>query len=173
MRRLSALLVTFVAMAVVGCGSTGTPSGSIHAATSAGTPTSSATTARFIARANAICQALHSQQEGLNAHVHALTHETAAARAQLQALIRQSVVYARAADTKLQALPRPPSEAAAIDRLFAGYAREAAEVSSFAGSLTNQELERQRFFSGSLERTTASDSKLAESLGLKVCAASG
>jgi len=162
MRWRSALLMVFVAMAATGCGSTGTPSASVHAEPSAGTPTSSATKARFIAAADAICQALHSQQEGLNAHVQALTHETAAARAQLQALMRQSVVYARAADTKLQALPRPPSEAAAIDRLLAGYAREAAEVSSFAGSLTNQELERQRFFSGSLERTTASDSKLAD-----------
>jgi hypothetical protein len=136
-------------------------------------PTPSATTERFIAGADAICRTLHSQQEHLNARVQALTHETAAARAQLQALIRQSVVLAGAADAKLQALPQPPGEATAIDTLLAGYAREAAEVSSFAGTLTNQELERQRFFSGSLERTTASDRKLAESLGLKVCAASG
>jgi hypothetical protein len=45
-------------------------------------------------------------------------------------------------------------------------------VTGFADSLTNQEPEQQKFSSGSLERTTASDSKLAESLGLKVCAAS-
>lgn len=173
MRRRSVLLLTLVAMAVAGCGSTGAPSASVHAETSAETPTSSATTAHFIAAADAICRALHSQQEPLDARVQTLTHETAAARAQLQELIRQSVVFARAADAKLQALPQPPSEAADIDRLLAGYAHEAAEVSSFAGSLTNQELERQRFFSGSLERTTASDSKLAESLGLKVCAAAG
>jgi hypothetical protein len=177
MRRCSALplplLLTFVAVAAAGCGSTSTPSASVRAQASAGRTTPSATTAGFIAGADAICQTLHSQQERLNGRVQALTHETAAARTQLQALIRQSVVFARAADAKLQALPQPPSEAAAIDRLLAGYAHEAAEVSSFAGSLTNQELERQRFFSGSLERTTASDSKLAESLGLKVCAAAG
>ncbi len=160
-------------MTAAGCGSTGTPSASVHAETSVGTLTRSATPARFIAAADAVCHALHTQQERLNTRVQALTHETAAARAQLQALIRQSVVFARAADAKLQALPQPPSEAAAIDRLLAGYTREAAEVSGFAGALTNKELERQRFFSGSLERTTASDSKLAESLGLKVCAASG
>ncbi len=173
MRRLSALLLTFIAMAAAGCGSTGIPSANVQAATSAGTPTSSAARARFIAGADAICQALHSQQERLNARVQALTHDTAAARAQLQALVQRSVAFASAADAKLQALPRPPSEAAAIDRLLAGYAREAAEVSSFAGSLPKQEVERQRFFSGSLERTTASDRKLAESLSLKVCAASG
>ncbi len=46
-------------------------------------------------------------------------------------------------------------------------------MTSFAGALTNQEVERQKFFSGSLERTTAADHKLAESLGLRVCAASG
>ena len=178
MRRRSAILLTFVAMAATGCGSTGTPSASVHAETSVGgTPTPSATTVRFIPAADAICRTLHSQQERLDASIQALTHETAAARAaarvQLQALIRQSVVFARAADAKLQALPQPPSEAAAIDRLLAGYALEAAEVTSFAGSLTNQELERQKFSSGSLERTTASDRKLAKSLGLKVCGASG
>lgn len=175
MRRRSALLLTFVAVAVAvaGCGSTGTPSASVHAGTAAGTPTPGATTARFVAAADAICRALHSQQQRLNTRVQALTQETAAAKAELEALLRQSVVFARAADAKLQALPPPPSDAAAINRLLAGYAQEAAEVSSFADSLTNQEPERQKFASGSLERTTASDGKLAESLGLKVCAASG
>ena len=172
MRRRSALLMAFVAMAAAGCGSTGTPSAGVHAGTSAGTQAPGATTAHFIAAADAICGALHSQQLPLNARVQALTQETAAARAQLQALLRQSVVFVRAADTELEALPRPPTEAAAIDWLLAGYDQEAAEVSSFANSLTNLEPERQRFSSGSLERTTASDRKLAESLGMKVCAAS-
>ncbi len=173
MRRRSALLMTITTLAIAGCGSTSTPSASVHPATSAGTPTSGATTARFVAAADTICQKLHSQQQPLDARVQALTHETAAAKAELQALLRQSVVYARAADAKLRALPQPPNETAAIDRLLAGYAQEAAEVTSFADSLTNQEPERQKFSSGSLERTTASDAKLAESLGLKVCAASG
>ena len=131
-----------------------------------------ATTARFIVAADAICGALHSQQQPLNARAQALTNETAAARAQLRALLRQSVVFARAAEARLRALPRPPTDAAAIDKLLAGYDQEAAEVTSFADSLANQEPERQKFSAGSLERTTASDSKLAESLGLKACAAS-
>jgi hypothetical protein len=82
-------------------------------------------------------------------------------------------VFARAAQVKLRALPRPPNAAAAIDKLLAGYAQEAAEVSSFAASLTSREPEQQKLSSGSLERTTAADSKLARSLGLKVCAAAG
>jgi hypothetical protein len=81
-------------------------------------------------------------------------------------------VYVRAADDKLKALPQPSGEAAEIDRLLAGYDEEAEEVSSFADSLRRLVPERQRFSSGSLERTTASDRKLAESLGMKVCAAS-
>jgi hypothetical protein len=108
----------------------------------------------------------------VNARVGALTQETQAARVQLQSLLRRSVVYVRAADHKLKALPKPPSDVAAIDKLLAGYDEEAEEVSSFADSLTRLEPERQRFSSGSLERTTASDRKLAESLDMKVCAAS-
>ena len=172
MRWRSAVLMTFVAMTAVGCGSTSAPSASVHAGTSAGAPTPGATTARFIVAADEICRALRSQQQPLNARVQALTQETAAARAQLQALLRQSVVFARTADAKLQALPRPPSDAAAIDKLFNGYDQEATEVRSFADILTKGEPEKQRFALGSLERTTASDRALAKSLGLKVCAAS-
>jgi hypothetical protein len=171
MLRRSVLVMTFAAMTVAGCGSTGTPSVSVHAGTAAGTQTSGAT-ARFIAAADGICKALHSQQQPLNARVQALTQETAAARIQLQALLTRSVVYVRAADAKLQALPRPAGEATTIEELLTGYDHEAAEVTSFASSVTKLEPERQRFASGSLERTTESDRKLAEGLGMKVCAAS-
>jgi hypothetical protein len=122
--------------------------------------------------ADAICQALHAQQQPVNARVEALTQETTAAKTQLQSLLRQSVVYVRAADNKLKALPQPSGEAAQIDRLLAGYDEEAEEVSSFADSLTRLEPGRQQYSSGSLERTTASDRKLAQSLGMKTCAAS-
>jgi hypothetical protein len=171
MLRRSVLVMTFAAMTAAGCGSTHAPSVSVHAGTAAGTPTSSST-ARFIAAADGICKALHSQQQPLNARVQALTQETAAARIQLQALLTRSVVYVRAADAKLQALPRPPGEATTIEELLTGYDHEAAEVTSFASSVTKLEPERQRFASGSLERTTESDRKLAEGLGMKVCAAS-
>ena len=172
MLRRSAIVVTFAAMTAAGCGSTSAPSVSVHAGTAAGTSTSGAATAHFIAAADEICQALHSQQEPLNARVQALTQDTTAAKAQLQALLRQSVTFVRAADAKLQALPRPPGEATTIEELLTGYDHEAAEVSSFASSLSKLEPERQRFASGSLERTTESDRKLAEGLGMKVCAAS-
>jgi hypothetical protein len=172
MPRRSAVLMTLVALAVAGCGSTSKPTVSATTGTSAAAPTPSATTARFIVAADGICRTLRSEQQPLNARVQALTQETATARAQLQALLRQSIVFARAADAKLQALPRPPSDAATIERLLAGYRQEAAEVSSFADVLTKQEPEKQRFVLGSLERATASDRALAKSLGLKLCAAS-
>jgi hypothetical protein len=172
MGRCSALLFVLVAMTAAGCGSTDAPSASVRAGMSAEAPTPGATPARFIAAADAICGALHSQQQSLNTRVQALTRETAATRAQLRALLRQSVVFARAADAKLRALPRPPSDATAIDKLITGYEQEAAEVTSYADSLTSLEPEREKFSSGSLERTTASDRKLAESLGMKVCATS-
>jgi len=172
MRRRSVLVMIFAAMTAVGCGSTATPSVSVHAGTAAGTATSGATTAHFIAAADEICRALHSQQEPLNARVQALTQDTIATRMELQALLRQSVTFVRAADAKLQALPRPTGDATAIEELLTGYDHEAAEVTSFADSLTRLEPEKQRFASGSLERTTASDRKLAQSLGMKVCAAS-
>jgi len=164
--------MTFAAMTATGCGSTSTQSVSVHAGTSAATPTPDTTTSHFILAADDICRALHSQQAPVNARVQALTQETATAKAQLQALLRQSVVFVRAADAKLRALPRPPAEATAIEGLLSGYDQEAAEVTSFADSLTRVEPERQRFASGSLERTTQSDRKLAESLGMKACAAS-
>jgi hypothetical protein len=165
--------MTSIAIAAAVCGSTGTMSStSVRTETSAGTTTPGATPARFITAADAICQALHAQQQPVNARVGALTQETSTARAQLQSLLRQSVVYVHAADNKLKALPQPSGEAAEIDRLLAGYEEEAEEVSSLADSLTRLEPGRQQFASGSLERTTASDRKLAESLGMKVCAAS-
>ena len=172
MRRHSAVLMTLAAMTAAGCGSTGAPSVNVHAGTSARAPTLGATTARFMAAADEICRTLRSQQQPLNARAQALTQETATARAQLQALLRQSVVFAHAADAKLQALPRPPREATAIDKLLTGYDQEAAEVTSFADVLTKGEPEKQRFAQGSLERTTASDRTLAESLGMKACAVS-
>jgi hypothetical protein len=172
MRKRSALVMTFAVMAVAGCGSTGTPSVSVHAGTSAGTPTAGTTRAHFIAAADEICRALHSQQRPLNARVQALTQDTPAARSQLQALFRQSVIYARAADAKLQALPRPLGDATTINKLFNGYGREADEVTSYTDALTKLEPEKQTFASGSLERTTASDRTLAESLGMQACAAS-
>jgi hypothetical protein len=173
MRGYSALLLTFVAMTATGCGSTGTSSVSVNAATSARMSTRDATATRFIAAADAICGTLRAQQQPLNDRVEALGNETAAARAQLQVLLRRSVVFASAAQARLRALPQPPSEAATIDRLLAGYAHEAAQVSGFADSLTSREPEGQKFSSASLERITASDRKLAASLGLKVCAAAG
>jgi hypothetical protein len=172
MRKRSVLVMTFAAMTATGCASTGTPSTSVNAGAAAGTSTSGTTTAHFILAADDICRALHSQQAPINARVQTLTQETATAKAQLQVLLRQSVVFVRAADAKLRALPRPPAEATAIEGLLSGYDQEAAEVTSFADSLTRMEPERQRFASGSLERTTESDRKLAESLGMKVCAAS-
>jgi hypothetical protein len=172
MRKRSALLTTFVATAVAGCGSTGTPSVSVHAGTAAGTPTSTTTRARFVTAADNICRALHSQQRPLNARVQTLTQDTPATRSQLQSLFRQSVIFARAADAKLQALPQPPSDAAAINKLITGYDREADEVASYTDALTNLEPEKQAFASGSLERTTATDRTLAEGLGMQVCAAS-
>jgi hypothetical protein len=173
MRGYSALLLTLVAVATGGCGSTSTPSVSVAGATSARAPTPGATTTRFVAAADAICRTLRSQQQPLDDRVEALGNETAATRARLLVLLRQSVVFARAAQIKLRALPRPPSAAAAIGKLLDGYAQEAAEVSSFTDSLTSREPEREKLSSGSLERTTAADSKLAKSLGLKVCAAAG
>jgi hypothetical protein len=163
--------MTFAATAAAGCGSAGTPSVSVHTATAAGAPRSE-TRAHFIAAADEICRALHSQQKPLNARVQALTQDTPAALSQLQALFRQSVIYARAADAKLQALARPPGDATAIEKLFAGYDREAAEVASYTEGLAKKEPEKQSFASGSLERTTASDRTLAESLGMTACAAS-
>jgi hypothetical protein len=163
--------MTLAAMTAAGCGSTSKPGVSTTTGTSAGAPTPGATTARFIAAADGICRTLRSRQQPLNARAQALTQETTAAKGQLQALLRQSVVYARAADAKLQALPRPPGDAAAIDKLLTGYDQEAAEVSSFADVLTKGEPEKQRFALGSLERTTASDRTLAGRLGMRVCAA--
>jgi hypothetical protein len=172
MRRYLTLIITVsAAIAAAGCGSTGTPRASVPATTTAGVTAPDPARAQFIAAADAICHALHAQQSPLEARARTLTADTAGSRSMLQALLRQSVMFARAAASKLQALPRPPTDAPAIGRLVTGYEREAAEVSSYADTLTELSPERQKYASGALEGTTASDRMLAERLGLKTCAA--
>jgi len=162
--------MTFAMMAAAGCGSTSAqPSAHVGTSTAAAAPPG-ATRAQFLVAANGICRGLHSQQEPLNARAQALTQDTPAARRALAALLRRSVTFGRAADAKLQGLSRPPGEATVIGRLVSGYEHEAAEVAAYAESLTKLEPEKQRFASGALEGTTATDRKLAESLGLKGCA---
>jgi hypothetical protein len=171
MRRCSVLLMSIAATAGVGCGSSGAQSVSAPAGTSAATPASRTATAHFIVAADSICRTLHSQQSPLNARAQTLTQENPETRRALLALLEQSVTFAHAADAKLRALHQPPGDAAAIDRLLAGYEHEAAEVTNYAEALSKKEPEKQRFASGSLERTTATDLALARSLDLTACAA--
>jgi hypothetical protein len=161
--------MSLAAVAAGGCGSTTGP-GSDRTSAAAAAP--NATTAHFIAAADQICGVLRSQQGPLNARAQKLTTDTAATRALLATLLRESVAFARAADTKLKALPRPPSDATSIGKLLTGYETESAEVAASVEALVSQQPEKQRFASGSLERTTAADHALAAGLGLKICAGS-
>jgi hypothetical protein len=172
MRALSAVVMIFAVTVAVGCGSSRPSSVSAHAGALTGTTSSRTTRAHFVAAADEICQTLHSRQRPLEARVHTLTEDTPGTRKLLEVLLRQSVTFARAADARLQALPRPPGDATAIGKLVTGYVHEAAEVTSYTEALSKQEPEKQSFASGSLERTTASDRALAEGLGMTVCAAS-
>jgi hypothetical protein len=160
------LTASLAVLLLSGCGSAGTQAPTVSA------PNSTATTtkAHFIAQAEGICRTLSAQEKPLRAQQESLKRlPTAAAGSAFVSLVRRVVVISDAANSKLHALPQPPGDAQAIDKLLTGFSEEAAEVSSIADAAAGQESTVGEAAEGALKRSIADNSGLADAYGMKEC----
>jgi hypothetical protein len=164
---LAALSVTFVLLS--GCGSSSKPSAAASATTSS-TAASSSTKARFVAQAEAICSALQAQEKPLQAQQEKLkalpspTIDTA-----FVALVRKVVTDARAAESKLSALPRPTSNAHPIERLLNAFAEETMDANGIAKAANLQEATLGELAAKDLQKSVAKNKALAAEYGMGDC----
>ena len=171
MPRSLLLGAALAALMTTGCGST-TYSNGGSSASQAGT--SSATPAQFAAQADAICTTLHTQQGQLRARLIGLERLPTARQARKAggAIARESVTLARAAEVKLQALPRPVADAATIEHLLAGYREETGYALRIAEAIAHEYPRGQEAAARGLKRAVTVDRGLAVGLGLRACAES-
>jgi hypothetical protein len=164
------LLVGLIAVLLSACGTTGTPTTTVHADVSASTPNALPTKARFAAQAQAICVTLSAQEKPLEARQGSLKGlPITTAEKAFVSLARQVVVLSRAADSKLERLPRPPSDARAIEQLLRSFSEEATDATGIADAAANQESTAGEAAEGALKKSIAANSSLAAAYGMKDC----
>lgn len=160
------LAVLLGVLLLSGCGRAGTQAPTVSAPTS----TAMTTKAHFVAQAESICRNLSAQEKPLRARQESLKRlPTASAGSAFVSLVRRVVVISDAANSKLHALPQPPGDAQAIDKLLTGFSEEAAEVSSIADAAAGQESTVGEAAEGALKRSIADNSGLADAYGMKAC----
>ncbi len=163
------LAVVLAILLLSGCGTTSTPSAKV----SVSTPRGGQTKARFIAQAEAICRTLSAQEQPLKARQESLKQlPTATAEKAFVSLAHQVVVISRAANNKLHALPRPPDDVQAIEKLLAGFSEEVAETTGIANAAVSQESSIGEAAERALKKSIATNSALADEYGIKGCTGS-
>jgi hypothetical protein len=157
------LAVGLAALLLSGCGGSGTRTGAAGA--------SAATTkARFVAQAEAVCRALSAQEQPLKARQESLKGlPVAEADKAFVSLARRVVSLSRAAEGKLQALPRPPDDAQAIEKLLTSFSEETADANDIANAAASRESTLGEGAEQALRRSIAANSALADAYGMKAC----
>ena len=164
------LAVALLALLLSGCGTTGTPSATVHAKVSASSPQALPTKASFIAQAQAICRALSAQEAPLKTRQESLKGlPNAAADSAFVSLARHVVALSQAANGKLQALARPPGDASAISELVRNFSQDATYVADIAEAAVKQESTGGEDAEDLLKRSLARDSRLADAYGMQDC----
>jgi hypothetical protein len=151
-----------------GCGSSGKQTVTTAPAPSAGGPTK----AQFVAQAEAICRGLSNQEKPLEASQASLSGGGSAATT-FASLAHQVVVLSKAAETKLQALPRPAADATAIGTLLTSFTDDVADASALAQAAVKEESSAGEAAENSLRRSIAAHSQLAGEYGMKLCTGIG
>ncbi len=171
---LAPLALIALAMGAVGCGSTtSTQTGSGGAATSAASGTPAPSRARFVAQAEGFCRTLSSGEKPLKAREEALKGLPSAAYDKAFVVVANQVVaLSRTAAEKLKTLPRPPADAASIEKALDAYSEEVADVANISYSVANQESSAGEAAVAALKRSIAGNASLAERYGLKDCTGS-
>jgi hypothetical protein len=153
-----------------GCGSSGTSTTSAHASESVAITGTQSTKAHFIAHAEAVCHTLSKQEKPLKARQESLKGLSAEASDKVfVSIARQVVTFSRAADEKLQELPRPPADAHAIEGLLASFAQEITDTSDIAAAAANQNGTIGEDAENALKKSIAANSTLAATYGMKDC----
>jgi hypothetical protein len=174
LRRALGLAIALPVLALAGCGSggTSTTTASTSAPTSVPTSTQQATTTKpsFIARAEGICRALSAHEAPLKARQESLKGlPTSTADKDFVSLVRQVVSLSRATVGRLRALPQPPADAAAIDRLLMGLSEETTDAADIAVAAVAQESNSGEAAEDALRRSIADNRRLAAQYGMRDC----
>jgi hypothetical protein len=129
------------------------------------------TTARFIARADAICQAEDQKLTYIEHRAGALEGASIASFRSVAPLIRKAVAVQEAANAKLESLPEPPRDTAAIQKWLTARTVAATVASDSAEAPAGQDLAAARDVQKELSRAIAHARDLARGYGFKVCGA--
>jgi hypothetical protein len=170
LRRALGLAIAVPVLALAGCGSGGASTTTAHVTVSTSTQQVATTKARFIAQAEGICRALSAQEAPLKARQESLKGLPAStADKDFVSLVRQVVSLSRASIGRLRALPQPPADAAAIDRLLTGLTDETVDANGIAVAAAAQESNGGEDAEDALKRSIADDRSLAAEYGTKDC----
>lgn len=164
------LAVVLPVLALAGCGGGGTSTTTAHSSVSISAQQAVTTKARFIVTAEGICRALNAQEAPLKSRQASLKGlSPAAADKAFVSLVHQVVDLSRASIGRLRALPRPPVDAAAIDRLLTGLSEEATDANGIAVAAVAQESSSGEAAEDALRRSVADNRTLADEYGMKDC----
>jgi hypothetical protein len=158
------LLIALAALAVSGCGGASTKTSSAAASSASVSP------ARFVTAASTICEGVRRQLQPLKARQESLKKLPAAAGArEFVALAHEVATIARAAEAKLQALPRPSADASAIEQVLQAYSAQATDASNLAIAAAHQESTPGEDFAGAIAKSVALHGAAAKRLGMGGC----
>ena len=126
------------------------------------------TKTRFIARADAICRAAEAKLTYIRQLAAKLGHAPSA-----PPVMRQEVAAARLATARLESLPEPPGEGAAIARWLTARTVAATVASDAAEAPPREDRAAVRDVFAELEVARARAGRLAHDYGVEACGASG
>jgi hypothetical protein len=154
-----------------GCGSSST--NSTGGRTSGTSSTSASTTkAQFVAQAEAICRTLSSQEKPLKARQESLKNlSPETGDTEFVAIVSKVVAYSQAAASKLEALPLPPDDAPAIEKLLLSFSEETGDAKAIEQAARKQESTPGEDAEDALRRTLDENLPQAEAYGMKDCIA--
>ncbi len=160
------LAVGLAVLALAGCGGSGASSTPSYRSTSSAL----AAKARFVARAQAVCRGLRTQEQPLRARQESLKGQpTAVADKSFVTIARDVVTLSRAAYEKLRALPRPPTDAHAIAQLLASFSQELGDVTDVANAVADERAAAGERADEALRKSAAQSSAPADAYGMNDC----
>jgi len=171
--RAAGVIAALVAcVATTGCGgATSTTAAITH--TQGVTATSPATTkAEFITAGDAICRSSDAAIKPFKQRIKDLEGQSnASVIKSLPAILRQVVASERASLAKLQSLPEPAGEAAAIAKWLTAESESVTDQSNFADALANEEGTAREAAQQAAGKAKALAHGLAQGYGFKICGA--
>jgi hypothetical protein len=171
LRGVFGLAAVLAALGCAGCGSSSTSGTNAHTSGS-GTTSSAATKAQFVTQAQAICRTLSAQEKPLKARQESLKGLSPdLADTTFVAIVEKVIAYSRAASSKLAAVPRPPADAEAVEKLLSSFSEETAEAKAIGQAARKQESSAGEDAQDALRKTIDENLPQAETYGMRDCIA--